>query len=249
MSWAFWIASAPSASFNETGQPKGLSAATMARPQYAMPQRGSRLAISANAVLPRGQSKEWYSAMARWNWACAASVQDTTKRTSPSPSDPVGPSCAPTWSTGPRPRHRAMTVMARCFGVYRIGDLSLCKSGGLIQIPRRLSRIYYTLPGSQVLTKFCSGNDAVGTGHTPRTEPAVSWIYEARNHANLRGLDDSDDQRELSEGLVTRSRLSVHASLSQSDHDARQEGMALCSNPHHLALLAGREGLTNVFTN
>src|ERR671914_1491955 len=85
-----------------------------------MPQRGSRLAISSNATLPRGQSKEWYSAMARWNLACAASVQDTEKCTSPSPSDLVGPSRAPARSAVPATRDTAM-MTARYLGVSLIG--------------------------------------------------------------------------------------------------------------------------------
>src|SRR4029450_4179997 len=65
--------------------------------------------------------------MARWNLAWAASVQDTANCTSPSPSALVGPSCAPAWSTVPKPRHKATTVMARWCGVHRMGDPSLCK--------------------------------------------------------------------------------------------------------------------------
>jgi hypothetical protein len=52
------IASAPSFTFIDTGHANGLSAAIIARPQWAMPHFGSAWATSSNAALPRPQSNE-----------------------------------------------------------------------------------------------------------------------------------------------------------------------------------------------
>ena len=55
---AFWIASAPSASFMPTGQPKGFSAAFIARPHQAMAHLGSVWVISVNAAWADFQANE-----------------------------------------------------------------------------------------------------------------------------------------------------------------------------------------------
>jgi hypothetical protein len=55
----------------------------MARPQCAMPQLGSAWATAAKLAVAAGHAKEWYSAMARLNSACAAALHSSLNATLP----------------------------------------------------------------------------------------------------------------------------------------------------------------------
>ena len=152
MSCAFWIASAPL-----PVSTKPASRGVVGRDHGQAPVRHAtartRLVIRQTPLCPEA-SRRNDTAPSRGGIGPAQRPYRTPQIHIAKPIGPGGPFVRPVWSTIPRTRHKATTVVARSFGVHRIGDPSLCKSDGFVQLPRRLSRVSIT-PEIPILTKFC----------------------------------------------------------------------------------------------